>query len=56
MPEAAALLEKVVSRNPDDVAAHEALGVAVLSRADTEGDPEKARADRLYARKELLRA
>jgi tetratricopeptide (TPR) repeat protein len=56
MPEAAALLEKVVARDPTDVAAHEALGVALVSRAATESSPEKAQADRLYGRKELLRA
>ena len=56
MPEAAALLEKVIAKDPGDVAAHEALGVALASRVATESDPEKARADRLEARKELLRA
>ncbi len=56
MPEAATLLEKVVSKDPNDVAAHEALGVALAGRAATASDPEKARADRLEARKELLRA
>ena len=56
MPEAAALLEKVIAKDPNDVAAHEALGVALAGRAATLSDPEKARADRLAARKELLRA
>ena len=56
MPEAAELFERVVSRHPSDVAAHEAFGVALVSRAASEGDAEKARADRLYARRELLRA
>jgi tetratricopeptide (TPR) repeat protein len=56
MPEAATLLEKVIAQDPNDVAAHEALGVALASRAATQSDPGKARADRLEARKELLRA
>lgn len=54
--EAIAVLEKVVSKDPTDVAAHEALGVAIVSRATADSDPGTARADRLYARKELLRA
>jgi tetratricopeptide (TPR) repeat protein len=56
MPEAANLLEKVVVKYPTDVAAQEAFGVALLSRADTQTDAEKARADRLNARRALLRA
>src|SRR5262249_1922442 len=56
MPEAAALLEKVAARLPNDAAVHEALGSALISRAETQTDPEKRKADRLYARKELLRA
>jgi tetratricopeptide (TPR) repeat protein len=56
MPEAAALLEKVVARHPDDVVAHERLGTALLSRADTQTDPAKRKADRVQARSELLRA
>ncbi len=56
MGEAAALLEKIVARYPQDVVAHERLGGALLSRADTQTDPNKRRADRLHARAELLRA
>src|SRR5689334_6695608 len=56
LPEAAALWEKVVAKYPRDTVAHESLGVSLLSRADTQADPEKAKADRLRARAELLRA
>jgi tetratricopeptide (TPR) repeat protein len=56
MPEAAELLEKVVAKYPRDVVAHEALGASLVSRADTQSDPEKRKADRLHARAELLRA
>jgi tetratricopeptide (TPR) repeat protein len=56
LPEAAALLEKVLVRYPEDSALHEAFGSSLLSRADTWSDPEKRKADRLRARAELLRA
>jgi tetratricopeptide (TPR) repeat protein len=56
MSEAAGLLEKVVAQYPRDVRAHEALGVALLSRADTLSDPAQRKADRVHARNELLRA
>jgi tetratricopeptide (TPR) repeat protein len=56
LPEAAALLEKVVARYPEDVVAHEAYGSSLLSRAATWNDPERRKADRLHARAELLRA
>ena len=56
MPEAADLLEKVVAKDPTDVAAQEALGIALLSRAETQIADENARADRLSARRALLRA
>ncbi|HEX7284970.1 MAG TPA: tetratricopeptide repeat protein [Candidatus Angelobacter sp.] len=56
MAEAAPLLEKVVARFPDDVVAHEHLGVALASRATTWTEPDKRKADRLAARRELLRA
>ena len=56
LPEAADLLEKFVAKHPTDVAAQEALGVALLGRAETQSDAEKARADRLNARRALLRA
>jgi tetratricopeptide (TPR) repeat protein len=56
LPEAAELLEKVVTKYPRDMRAHEALGAALLSRADTQTDPGKKKADRLKARSELLRA
>ncbi|HTC92260.1 MAG TPA: tetratricopeptide repeat protein [Terriglobales bacterium] len=56
LPEAAALLEKVVARYPEDMVAHEALGSSLLSRAATWIDPAKRKADRLHARAELLRA
>lgn len=56
MTEAAALLEHVVSRNPKDVVALEAFGVALLSRAETQQDPEKQKADRIHARAKLLQA
>ena len=56
LPEAAALLEKVVTRYPEDLVAHEALGTSLLSRAATWNDPERRKADRLRARAELLRA
>src|SRR5260370_10533492 len=56
LPEAAALLEKVVARYPEDVVAHEAFGSSLLSRAATWNDPEKRKADRLHSRAELLRA
>jgi tetratricopeptide (TPR) repeat protein len=56
LPEAVPLLENVITRFPTDVAAHEALGVALVSLATTETDAAKATADRLYARRELQRA
>lgn len=56
MPEAADLLEKVVARYPTDVAAQEAFGAALVGRAETQTDAEKARTDRLSARRALLRA
>ncbi|HKF20296.1 MAG TPA: tetratricopeptide repeat protein [Candidatus Angelobacter sp.] len=56
MTEAAALLEVLVARYPKDTLAHEAFGSALLSRATTQPDPEKQKADRLHARAELLRA
>ena len=56
MSEAAGLLEKVVAQYPRDVRAHEALGVALLSRADTSSDPAQRKAERVHARNELLRA
>jgi tetratricopeptide (TPR) repeat protein len=36
LPAAAALLEKVVARYPEDIVAHERLGVALFSRAETQ--------------------
>jgi tetratricopeptide (TPR) repeat protein len=56
MPEAVPLLETVTDRYPTDTAAHEALGVALVSLAATENSPTAAKADRLHARRELLRA
>jgi tetratricopeptide (TPR) repeat protein len=56
MVEAAALFEKIVAKYPTDVSAHEALGAALLSRAAGQSDPATATADRLFARRELLRA
>ena len=56
MPDAADLLEKVVAKHPTDVAAQEAFGVALVGRAETQTDAEQARADRLSARRALLRA
>lgn len=56
LPEAAELWEKVLVKYPRDVGAHEALGASLLSRADTQADPEKRKADRKRARAELLRA
>jgi tetratricopeptide (TPR) repeat protein len=56
LPEAAAMLEKIVEKYPKDTAAHEALGASLVSRADTQTEPEKRKADRLHARAELLRA
>ena len=56
MPEAASLLETVVGRYPRDTYAHEILGSALVSRAATQPTTELARADRLRARQELLRA
>jgi tetratricopeptide (TPR) repeat protein len=56
MPEAADLFERVVAKHPTDVAAQEAFGVALLSRADTQPDAAKARGDRQGARRALLRA
>lgn len=56
LPEAAAMLEIVVARYPKDTAAHEAFGSALVSRADTQTDPAKRKADRIRARAELQRA
>lgn len=56
LPEAAELWEKVLARYPRDTVAHEALGASLLSRADTQADPEARKADRKRARAELLRA
>jgi len=56
MAEAAAALEMVVTRYPADASAHEMLGASLLGRAAGQTDPNLAKADRLRARKELLRA
>jgi len=56
MPEAVPLLRAALARAPQDTAAHEALGVALVSVAATETDPARAVADRLEARRELKRA
>ncbi len=56
MAEAAAAFEIVVARYPTDAAAHEKLGASLVGRAAGQADPNAMRADRLYARKELLRA
>jgi tetratricopeptide (TPR) repeat protein len=56
LPEAADLFEKVVANHPNDVAAQEAFGVALVGRAEIQTDADKARADRLTARNALLRA
>ena len=56
LPEAAELWEKVVAKYPGDMGAHEALGASLLSRAATQTDSAKKKADRLRARAELLRA
>lgn len=56
LPAAAALLEKVVAKYPKDIVAHGRLGTALLSRADTQTDPARRKADRLRARAELMRA
>jgi tetratricopeptide (TPR) repeat protein len=56
MPEAAALLEKVAARRPNDLVVAERLGVALLDRAATQTDPAKRKADRLAARASLLHA
>ncbi|MBZ5524145.1 MAG: tetratricopeptide repeat protein [Acidobacteriia bacterium] len=56
MAEAVPLLEKVVARYANDTAAHEHLGVALVSRSSTWTEPEKQKADLLAARRELLRA
>lgn len=54
--EAEPLLEKVVGKYPNDVVAYEHLGVALVSRATTWTEPEKRKADRVSARRALLRA
>lgn len=56
LPQAAELWEKVIAKYPKDMGAHEALGASLLSRAETQTDPAKKKADRLRARTELLRA
>ncbi|HLW55581.1 MAG TPA: tetratricopeptide repeat protein [Candidatus Angelobacter sp.] len=56
MPEAAVLLEQVVAKYPKDTGAHEAFGSALLSRAETQTEIEKRKADRLHARAELQKA
>ncbi len=56
MVDAVPLLEKVVSRYPNDLVAHDHLGVALASRSATWNEMEKRRDDRLAARRELLRA
>ena len=56
MSEAVPMLERVVEKFPGDMVAHERLGAALVSRADTQTDPERKRADRRQARAELLRA
>jgi tetratricopeptide (TPR) repeat protein len=56
MSEAVPLLEKLVARYPNDLVVHEHLGVALVSRSSTWSEPEKRKADRLAARRELLRA
>lgn len=54
--ESAALFEKVVAKYPKDVVAYERLGAVLISRADTQNDPEKRKADRQEARAALLKA
>src|ERR1700674_278298 len=56
MPEAAAIFEKLIQQDPKDVVAHELLGATLVSRGETQSDPEKKKADRLHARAELMRA
>jgi tetratricopeptide (TPR) repeat protein len=56
LPAAVDFLEKVAAKYPKDMVVHERLGTALLSRADTQADPAKRKADRLRARAELLRA
>ena len=56
MKEAAALLEKLAQKYPNDVVIHERLGTALLSRAEMQTDPEKRKADRRQAHQELLKA
>lgn len=56
MTEAVPMLERVIGKYPEDVVAHERLGSSLVSRAETQTDPEKKKADRRQARAELLRA
>jgi hypothetical protein len=48
--------QKVVARYPGDMAAHEALGSSLLSRAALQPDREKKISDRVQAHAELVRA
>src|SRR5689334_24120515 len=56
MTEAVPMLQRVTEKYPEDVVAHERLGSALVSRAETQTDSEKKKADRRQARAELLRA
>lgn len=56
MPEVVPLLVSVIERYPNDVIAHERLGVALIGKSDADTDPEQAKADLIRAREELLQA
>ena len=56
MSEAVPLLVSVVSRYPNDVVAHERLGVALIGKSDADIDPAQAKADLVEARAQLLKA
>lgn len=56
LDEAVPLLGRVVSRYPNDVVAHERLGVALIGKSDTDVNPAQAKADLMEARAQLLQA
>lgn len=56
MSEAVPLLVSVLERYPNDVVAHERLGVSLISKSDIDSDPEQSKADLIRARQELLKA
>ncbi|HVH89614.1 MAG TPA: tetratricopeptide repeat protein [Terriglobales bacterium] len=56
LAEAVPLLFGVISRYPNDVVAHERLGVSLIGKSDTDVAPAQAKADLIEARAQLPKA